>query len=44
MSSNTASHWEPATYFDFNVSVAERDGEVCGFMVSRDVSRRNRSA
>jgi ribosomal-protein-alanine acetyltransferase len=38
MSSHTASHWEPETYFEFNVSVAERNGQVCGFMVSREVA------
>ena len=38
MSSHTASHWEPETYFEFNVAVAERDGQVCGFMVSREVA------
>ena len=34
----TASHWEPETYFEFHVTVAERDGQVCGFMVSRDLA------
>jgi glycosyltransferase involved in cell wall biosynthesis len=38
MSAHTASHWEPETYFEFNVAVAERDGQVCGFIVSRDVA------
>jgi polysaccharide biosynthesis protein PslH len=37
LASNTASHWEPETYFEFNVGIAERDGQVCGFVVSRDV-------
>ncbi len=38
MSTHTASHWEPATYFEFTVSVAERSGEVSGFMVSREIA------
>ena len=38
LSSNTASHWEPASYFEFNVAVAEREGQVCGFIVSRCVA------
>ena len=33
----SASHWEPASYFDFHVRTAERDGKVCGFLVSRNV-------
>jgi ribosomal protein S18 acetylase RimI-like enzyme len=33
--SEGASHWEPDSYFTFNVVVAERLGEVVGFMVSR---------
>jgi ribosomal protein S18 acetylase RimI-like enzyme len=37
LASDTASHWEPETYFDFNVIVAERAGQVCGFLVSRDI-------
>ena len=38
MSSHTASHWEPETYFDFDVTIAERSGEPCGFLVSRDLA------
>jgi ribosomal protein S18 acetylase RimI-like enzyme len=30
-----ASTWEPSTYFTFDVHVAERNGVVAGFMVSR---------
>jgi polysaccharide biosynthesis protein PslH len=37
-SSHTASHWEPEAYFEFTVAVAERNGQVCGFMVSREVA------
>ena len=33
----TASHWEPASYFEFDVTIAEKDGKVCGFMVTRDL-------
>src|SRR5690606_25170759 len=36
--SSTASHWEPESYFEFNVTVAERDGRICGFMVYREVA------
>jgi glycosyltransferase involved in cell wall biosynthesis/GNAT superfamily N-acetyltransferase len=35
---DTASQWEPSTYFEFEVRVAERSGAVCGFLVSRDVA------
>lgn len=35
--SQSASHWEPPSYFDFHVSVAERGGSICGFMVTREV-------
>jgi polysaccharide biosynthesis protein PslH len=35
--SQSASHWEPPSYFDYHVRVAERDGEVCGFLVSREI-------
>ncbi len=35
--SHSASQWEPGTYFDFEVFVAELDGNVAGFLVSRDV-------
>jgi ribosomal-protein-alanine acetyltransferase len=38
LASHSASHWEPETYFEFNVGIAERDGQVCGFIVSRDVA------
>jgi ribosomal protein S18 acetylase RimI-like enzyme len=38
MSSHTASHWEPETYFEFDVAVAERNGQVCGFVVSREAA------
>jgi ribosomal protein S18 acetylase RimI-like enzyme len=37
-SSHMASHWEPEAYFEFTVAVAERHGQVCGFMVSREVA------
>lgn len=37
-SSSTASQWDPESYFEFNVAVAESDGEVCGFIVSRDLA------
>ncbi|HYO82068.1 MAG TPA: ribosomal protein S18-alanine N-acetyltransferase, partial [Bryobacteraceae bacterium] len=33
-----ASHWDPETYFTFDVLVAERSGRVAGFMVSRTVA------
>jgi ribosomal-protein-alanine acetyltransferase len=36
--SHTASHWDPQSYFDFDVSVAERDGQVAGFIVTRTVA------
>ena len=38
LASHTASHWEPETYFEFDVAIAERDGQVCGFIVSRDLA------
>jgi len=37
-STHTASHWEPESYFDFDVTIAEKDGRVCGFMVTRDLT------
>ena len=37
-STHTASHWEPESYFDFDVTIAEKDGKVCGFMVTRDLT------
>ena len=33
-----ASTWEPSTYFTFDVQVAERNGIVAGFIVSRTTS------
>jgi ribosomal protein S18 acetylase RimI-like enzyme len=38
LSSHTASHWEPETYFEFDVLVAERAGTICGFLVSRNIA------
>jgi ribosomal-protein-alanine acetyltransferase len=38
LSTSTASHWEPETYFDFRVTVAERDGRVAGFLVMREIA------
>jgi ribosomal-protein-alanine acetyltransferase len=38
LSAQTASHWEPESYFDFDVTVAEKNGQVCGFMVTRDLT------
>jgi polysaccharide biosynthesis protein PslH len=35
--SHFASQWEPESYFEFDVRVAERKGEIYGFMVSRDI-------
>jgi ribosomal protein S18 acetylase RimI-like enzyme len=35
--SNEASQWAPASYFEFDVLVAEKNGVVCGFLVSREV-------
>jgi ribosomal protein S18 acetylase RimI-like enzyme len=35
--SEGASHWEPDSYFSFDVLVAERNGSVVGFMVSRSI-------
>jgi ribosomal protein S18 acetylase RimI-like enzyme len=37
--SHSASHWEPDSYFDYDVRVAERDGEVRGFMVTRHIEQ-----
>lgn len=34
----TASHWEPETYFEFDVFLAERAGTVAGFLVTRDIA------
>jgi ribosomal-protein-alanine acetyltransferase len=34
---HSASHWEPPSYFEFDVRVAEKDREVCGFLVSREI-------
>jgi ribosomal-protein-alanine acetyltransferase len=34
----SSSHWDPPTYFDFDVRVAEKDGAVRGFLVSREVT------
>lgn len=36
--SDGASHWEPNSYFDFDVQVAEKAGRVVGFLVSREVA------
>lgn len=38
MASHTASHWEPDTYFEFHVFIAERAGVVAGFLVTRDIA------
>jgi ribosomal-protein-alanine acetyltransferase len=35
--SHAASHWEPASYFEYDVRVAEKNGEVSGFLVSRTI-------
>jgi polysaccharide biosynthesis protein PslH len=33
-----ASQWQPDSYFEFDVRVAEKNGEVCGFLVSREIA------
>ena len=38
LDSHGASKWDPETYFIFDVHVAEREGSVCGFMVSRTIA------
>jgi ribosomal protein S18 acetylase RimI-like enzyme len=38
MSSETASHWDPESYFDFDVRVAEHNRVICGFLVSRNIA------
>ena len=38
MSSHTASQWDPESYFDFEVAVAECQDQVCGFIVTRDLA------
>lgn len=38
MSAETASHWEPESYFDFEVRVAEVAGQIRGFLVSREIA------
>lgn len=38
LSSHGASQWDAETYFSFDVRVAERNGTVCGFLVSRVVA------
>jgi ribosomal-protein-alanine acetyltransferase len=35
--SHGSSTWQPDTYFAFDVHVAEKNGEIAGFMVSRNV-------
>lgn len=37
--SHGSSHWEPASYFAFDVHVAERDGVVAAFMVTRTIGQ-----
>ena len=37
MASHNASHWEPDSYFDYEVRIAERKNAIVGFMVTREV-------
>lgn len=41
LSTHTASQWEPESYFDFRVTIAERNGQIAGFIVTRDVYGEN---
>lgn len=38
MSSHTASQWDPESYFEFQVAVAECQDQICGFIVTRDLA------